>query len=51
MPAISAARLSTGSVIDAGPDEPNLRAVRVLERDDGRDEDPEWFQMLVVERA
>jgi hypothetical protein len=38
-----------GSVIYTGQDEPNPRMVRVLERDDERDEDPEWFKVLVVE--
>src|SRR4051794_27857788 len=40
-----------GSVIYPGPDEPNLRVVRILERDDERGEDPEWFTVLVVEEA
>jgi hypothetical protein len=40
-----------GSVIYTGPDGPNLRVVRVLETDDERDEDPEWFQVLAVEEA
>jgi len=39
-----------GSVIYTGPDEPNLRVVRELEIDDERDDDPEWLQVLVVER-
>jgi hypothetical protein len=37
-------------VIYTGPNEPNLRVVRVLD-DDERGEDPEWFQMLVVDEA
>jgi len=40
-----------GSVIYTGPDEPNLRVVRVLETEDERDEDPEWFRVIVVEAA
>ena len=40
-----------GSVIYTGPDEPNLRVVRILERDDERGEDPEWFMVLAVEEA
>jgi hypothetical protein len=36
-------------VIYTGQDEPTPRMVRVLERDDERDEDPEWFKVLVVE--
>ena len=40
-----------GSVIYTGPDEPNLRVIRVLETDDERDDDPEWFQVLVVEEG
>jgi hypothetical protein len=40
-----------GSVIYTGPDEPNLRVVRILERDDERGEDPEWFMVLVRRRG
>jgi hypothetical protein len=37
-----------GSVFDTGPDEPNPRVVDVLEDDD---EDPERFNVLVVEEV
>src|SRR5436190_21966881 len=40
-----------GSVIYTGPDEPNLRVVRILERDDECGEGPEWFMVLVVEEV
>jgi hypothetical protein len=38
-------------VIHTGPDEPNLRVVRDLETDDEGDDDPVWFQLLVVEQV
>lgn len=38
-----------GSTIYTAPGEPNLRVVRVLERGDEADEDPELFTVLVVE--
>jgi hypothetical protein len=40
-----------GSVIDVGPDQPDLRVIHILEAHDEHDDDPEWFTVLVVEAA
>jgi hypothetical protein len=38
-------------VIRTSSDGPSLRVVRRLEAGDERDDDPEWFDVLVVEPA
>jgi len=40
-----------GSVIDVGPDQPDLRVIHILETNDEHHDDPEWFPVLVVEPA